>query len=133
MEGAMDRKKILVVDDEIEFLEMLRIRLEAAGYDVITATDGMSALEKVKTEKPRAVLLDVLMPGIDGLEVLKKIRKTDKDLPVYIITAFSNEERFKAANKLGASGFIVKTADLKKEIENITTALNLSGKYKPKQ
>jgi len=90
-------------------------------------------LEKINKEKPNAVLLDVLMPGIDGLGVLKKIRKTDKDLPVYIITAFSNEERFKVANKLGASGFIVKTVDLKKEIENITTALNLSDKFKSKK
>ncbi|MFA6142907.1 MAG: response regulator [Candidatus Omnitrophota bacterium] len=129
----MDKKKILVVDDEIEFLEMLRIRLEVSGFDVITATNGQDALEKINKEKPNAVLLDVLMPGIDGLGVLKKIRKTDKDLPVYIITAFSNEERFKVANKLGASGFIVKTVDLKKEIENITTALNLSDKFKSKK
>lgn len=129
----MDKKKILVVDDEIEFLEMLRIRLEASGYNVLTSTNGEDALEKIKKEKLDAVLLDVLMPGIDGLAVLKKIRKTDKDLPVYIITAFSNEERFKVANKLGASGFIVKTVDLKKEIENITTALNLSAKFKSKE
>jgi len=129
----MADKKILVVDDEIEFLEMLRIRLEASGYEVITATNGEDALKKVKSEKPNAVLLDVLMPGIDGIEVLKKIRKEDKDLPVFIITAFSNEERFKMANSLGASGFIVKTVDLKKEIENITTVLNIADKYKAKK
>lgn len=128
----MDKKKILVVDDEIEFLEMLRIRLEANGYDVITATSGEEALKKVNTEKPDTVLLDVLMPGIDGLDVLKKIRKADKNLPVYMITAFSNEERFKVANRFGASGFIVKTVDLKKEIDNITAALNLADKYKAK-
>lgn len=128
----MDRKKILVVDDEVEFLEMMRIRLEASGYDVVTSENGDDALGKIKKEKFSAVLLDVLMPGIDGLAVLKKIRKADKELPVYIITAFSNEERFKVANKLGASGFIVKTVDLRKEIENITTALKLADKYKSK-
>lgn len=126
------KKKILAVDDEIEFLEMLRVRLEASGYDVVTATDGETALEKIEKDRPDAVLLDVLMPRIDGLDVLKKIRKADKDLPVYIITAFSNEERFKVANKIGASGFIVKTADLRKEIGNITAALNLADKYKAK-
>lgn len=73
----MDKKKILVVDDEIEFLEMLRIRLEASGYNVLTSTNGEDALEKIKKEKLDAVLLDMLMPGIDGLAVLKKIRKTD--------------------------------------------------------
>lgn len=124
------KMKILIVDDEVEFLEMLRLRLEASGYDVVSATNGEEALEKVKKESPDAVLLDVLMPGMDGLNVLKQIRKTNKDLPVYIVTAFSNEERFRVANKLGASGFIVKTVDLKKEIENITTALDLSKKYK---
>jgi DNA-binding NarL/FixJ family response regulator len=76
---------------------------------------------------------DVLMPGLDGLAVLKKIRKMDKKLPVYILTAFSNEERFRVADKLGASGFIVKTIDLKKEIENISAALNISGNFKPKK
>ena len=126
------KRKVLLVDDEIDFLEMLRMRLDASGYDVLTATNGEDALEKIRKEKPDAVLLDVLMPGLDGLTVLKKIRKEDKNLPVYIITAFSNEERFKVANKLGASGFIVKTDDLKKEIDNITTALNISDKYKAK-
>ena len=126
------KKKILVVDDEIDFLEMLKLRLEANNYSVVTAMDGNEALEKFKNEKPAAVLLDILMPGVDGLAALKNIRKMDKRLPVYMITAFSNDERFKAAMKLGASGFIVKTVDLKKEIENITTALNLADKYKAK-
>ena len=72
------------------------------------------------------------MPGIDGLEVLKRIRKMDDSLPVYIITAFSTDERFKAANKLGASGFIVKTDDLAKEVNNITSALDMSSRFKKK-
>jgi len=124
------KKKILIVDDEIDFLGIMRARLEANDYDVITAQNGKEAIRKVKKEKPDAVLLDVLMPEMDGLDVLKKIRKTNKSLPVFIITAFSNEERFKLANKFSASGFIVKTDDLQAEVNNITAALNLSGKYK---
>jgi CheY-like chemotaxis protein len=111
---------------------MIKIRLEASGYDVVTAVNGNEALERVVSEKPAAVLLDILMPGIDGITVLKKIRKIDKNLPVFIITSFSSEERFKMANTFGASGFIVKTVDLKKEIDNITAALNISDKYKAK-
>ena len=126
----MYKKKILVVDDEVDFLEMIRLRLETSGYEVITALDGHEALDKVGTEKPDVVLLDILIPGLDGIEVLKQIRKKDKRLPVYIITAFSNEERFKLANKFDASGFIVKTNDLKKEIDSITSALGLAAKYK---
>ena len=126
----MGKKKILVVDDEPDFLEVMRLRLEANGYEVSTAPSGKDALEKIRLNKPDAVLLDILMPNMDGLEVLKKIRKMDEKLPVYIITAFSTEERFKVANKFGASGFIVKTDDLAKEVENITSALDISDKYK---
>lgn len=124
------KRKILIVDDEIEFLEMLRLRLEANNYEVITAMDGEEALNRIRKDKPDAVLLDILMPGIDGLDVLRRIRKEDKKLPVFIITAFSNEERFRLANKFNASGFILKTNDLQKEIQNITSAISISERYK---
>ena len=126
----MAKYKILVVDDEIDFLEMLRLRLEANNYSVVTAMDGNEALEKFKSEKPAAVLLDILMPGMDGIGVLKRIRKEDSKIPVFIITAFSNEERFKLANKFNASGFIVKTNDLQREIQNITTAIGIAEDFK---
>jgi len=126
----MSSKKILLVDDEADFLEMIKIRLQASDYDVVVARSGKEALLKIKSEKPDAILLDILMPGLDGLTTLKKIRRQNKDLPVFIITAFSTEERFKLASKLDASGFIVKDGDLKKEVKNITSAINLSGKYK---
>jgi DNA-binding NtrC family response regulator len=125
----MNKKKILVVDDEADFLEVIRIRLESSGYEVIISMSGEDALKKIKEESPSAVLLDILMPGIDGLEVLKRIRKIDENLPVYMITAFSTEERFKAANKLGASGFIVKTDDLAKQIKSIQGAIDMAGRY----
>lgn len=128
----MARRKILIVDDEPDFLEVMRTRLEANDYEVTTAANGEEALSYVKNSKPDAVLLDVLMPGVDGLEVLKRIRKMDENLPVYIITAFSTDERFKAANKLGASGFIVKTDDLSKEVDNITSALDMSARFRKK-
>jgi len=127
----MDRKKtILVVDDEQEFLDIIKMRLEANNYDVIAATDGKEALDKIKNNKVDAVLLDILLPGMNGLEVLKKIRQENKSLPVFIITAFSSDERFELANKFNASGFIVKTEDMQKEIGNITSAISLADKYK---
>ncbi len=126
----MPAKKILVVDDEIDFLEMIRLRLEANGYSVTTATNGNDALEKFRKERPSAILLDVLMPEIDGIEVLKKIRKEDANIPVFILTAYSNDARFKAANALNASGFIVKTNDLQLAIKNITSAINMAENFK---
>lgn len=126
----MAKKKILIVDDEIDFLDMMKLRLEANNYTVITAMDGNEALERFKKEKPAAILLDILMPGMDGLDVLKKIRKENDRIPIFIVTAFSNEERFKLANKFNASGFIVKTSDLQQEIKNITSAIAISEDFK---
>ncbi len=125
----MRKNKILVVDDEPDFVEMITLRLEANNYEVLAAYNGKEALKKVESDKPDAVLLDILMPGLDGLNVLSKIRKKNKNLPVYIITAFSNKERFELARKLNASGFIVKTSDLEEEVKNITSALRLADKY----
>lgn len=124
------KKKILVVDDEPDFLEMIKMRLEANKYEVVTAVNGKEALRKIKEERPAAVLLDILMPKLDGLETLKRIRRQDKNLPVFMISAFSNEERFKAARQLKASGFIVKTSDLKKQLRTIASAIRLSEKYR---
>ena len=124
-------KKVLVVDDEPSFLEVLSTRLRAEGYRVITAPDGEAALKKIRKDKPDAVLLDILMPKLDGLKTLREIRKTHKRLPVYVLTAFSNEQRFGAAKKLGASGFIVKTDDLARAIRNVTSSLSLASRYRP--
>ena len=69
------RKKILVADDELDFLEVIKMRLEANNYEVITASNGKEALAKIKHDKPDVVLLDILMPELDGLQTLKKIRR----------------------------------------------------------
>lgn len=126
----MAQKKVLLVDDEPDLIKLFKFRLEANGFEVVTAADGKEALEKIRKEKPDVVLLDIQMPKLDGLKVLREIRKTDKRLPVFMLTAFSDQARFEEASKLEASGFIVKTSDLQTEIENITSALRLSGKYR---
>jgi CheY-like chemotaxis protein len=126
----MAKKKILLVDDEIDFLQLLKARLRANNYDVVTAMNGSEALEKFKEDKPDALILDVMMPEINGLEVLREIRKSDRKIPIFITTAFSNEERFKFANQFNASGFIIKTNDMQVEIDNITKVLEITDKYK---
>jgi two-component system, NtrC family, response regulator GlrR len=124
------KKRIVVVDDEPDFIKMIKLRLESVGYEVITASTGTEALGIIKKHKPAAVLLDILMPGMDGLEVLKTIRAQDKNLPVFMVTAFSTQERFELANQLRASGFIVKTSDMKREVENITSAIMIASGFK---
>lgn len=124
-------RKVLVVDDEPGFVSLVRARLKAEGYEVIAAADGEEALLKVKDEKPDVVLMDILMPKLDGLKTLRRLRKLDKLLPVYMLTSFSSPERFEEAKKLGAAGFIVKSGDLKQQLERITGSLSLSQKFRP--
>jgi CheY-like chemotaxis protein len=126
----MAGKKILVVDDEPEFVNMIKMRLEANGYEVIPAYSGKEALDTLKQAKPDVVLLDIMMPELDGLQVLRTIRLKDKKIPIFILTAFSNDERFKLAKQLNASGFMVKTGSLQDEVDNINDALRIADKYK---
>ncbi len=129
----MDKKKVLLVDDEPDFLEVIKSRLEVNSYEVITASDGKEALETLKKEKVDAVLLDILMPRMNGIETLKNIRQDNKQLPVFMLTAYSDKVNFGLANELGASGYIVKTSDLQKEIENVNAVLRVADKYKPQE
>ena len=69
-------------------------------------------MDKIRTEKPDAVLLDIMMPHVDGLTVLKNIRQENKTLPIFIATAFANEERRQIANTFNANGFMLKTQNL---------------------
>ncbi len=82
-------KKILAVDDERHIVRLVQVNLERQGYQVVTAFDGKEALEKIEAEMPDLVVLDVMMPYMDGFEVLQTIRKNPntRDLPVIMLTA----------------------------------------------
>lgn len=126
----MNKRKILIVDDEIDILNLAKTRFQANNYTVVTAADGETALAKMREEKPDAILLDILMPRMDGITTLKKIREEDAKIPVFIYTAYSNEERVKVASQFNATGFIIKTNDLQEEIGKITAALDVADQYK---
>jgi two-component system response regulator VicR len=79
-------KKIMVVDDEPDTVDLVKLVLEIEGFEVMTAYSGKECLGKLKEEKPDGVLLDIMMPGMDGWEVFKKIRERYKDLPVAMLT-----------------------------------------------
>jgi DNA-binding NtrC family response regulator len=99
---------ILVVDDDPDIREVLADRLESLGYRVVTAANGMEGLEVLERENPQLVLLDVEMPGMNGLEMLGEIRKREQDTPVIMITAYGTIERAVEAMKEGAYDFIPK-------------------------
>ncbi|MDE2180369.1 MAG: response regulator [candidate division NC10 bacterium] len=104
--------RVLVVDDEPVAVELLREFLLAKGYEVITAGDGEEALRKVKEERPHLILLDVRMPKMDGLEVLRQVKAIDQEVSVIMVTGTNEEEIGRQAMALGAFDYITKPVDL---------------------
>jgi adenylate cyclase len=108
------KKKILVVDDETEFADAIKMRLEAHDYDVITACDGREGIDKAKKEKPGIILLDLVMPNLDGISTLAQLKDnpSTERIPVVVITAKAETEYALDAGKLGAADYIVKPVDM---------------------
>lgn len=105
------RKPILVVDDDLDIRQVLQDRLESYGYSVATAADGRTALEMLERLTPRGVFLDIRMPGMDGLEVLGRIRARHPTIPVVIITAASAGDKVISAVRAGAQAYLLKPFD----------------------
>jgi two-component system KDP operon response regulator KdpE len=115
-----DRRKILIVDDEERLLRILSIKFKVSGYDAITASGGGKALELVKEEKPDIVLLDIIMPGIDGFQMLEELR-TFSEIPVIAFSA--RPENGARAVSMGATDFIAKPFDVDRLMEAVEKLL----------
>ena len=100
--------KLLVVDDEIGVSDDLRDFLRKRGYDAISTTSGIEALQLIKREKPNIIVLDILMEGMTGIEVLREIKKTYPKIRVIMLTALEDEATQDQCKKLGASAYIIK-------------------------
>lgn len=109
----MEPKKILVVDDEERVREMLSFRLKLFGYQVVEASNGQEALDVAAREKPDLVLLDIMMPGLDGFQVCSRLRRNEatKDIPVVVLTAKADAKDVTRAVNSGASDYVVKPYD----------------------
>lgn len=120
-----EKAKILVIDDEPNIVQTLQDRLEMNDYNVITACNGREGLDKAVSEKPDIILLDVIMPIMDGHEMLEHLRKTDegKDISVIMLTARSQNQDIARANVCGIEDYIVKPFDLSELLEKIETIL----------
>jgi two-component system KDP operon response regulator KdpE len=110
------KKKVLLVDDERAILRVIGIKLRISGFDVLTASGGQEALDLVKTNSPDIILLDVIMPGIDGFEVLEKLR-TFSELPVIVFSA--RPDNAQKALSLGANDFLAKPFDVDDMVKRI--------------
>ncbi|MBI2361337.1 MAG: response regulator [Deltaproteobacteria bacterium] len=114
--------KVLLVDDEADIVEVIQDRLETYGFTVVTAGTGREALHKLSSEIFDGVFLDVRMPEMGGIEVLEAIRKTDRKIPVIIITSSSSREAAIEAIAKGANDYVLKPfewEELKGKIEKV--------------
>ena len=103
-------KRILVVDDERHIVRLVEVNLQRAGYEVLTAYDGVEALEKIKADKPEMIILDVMMPRMDGFEVLKDLRANPdtKDIPVIMLTAKAQDADIFKGWSSGVDSYLTK-------------------------
>lgn len=121
----MSKKRILLIDDETELVKAIEIRLKHAGYEVLTACDGRDGLEKAKSERPDLILLDILMPRMDGYQTLVELKALDKvkSIPVIMLTAESMIDDVSKAADSGADDYVVKPFSHVTLLEKIHKAL----------
>lgn len=113
---------VLVVDDEEQFLKAFSQRLQGRGMKVDTATSGEEAVKRVKGKEFDAVILDLVMPGMGGIETLKRIKSENPDLQIIMLTGHGTVEKSVEAMKLGVVDFIEKPADMGKILDKIAEA-----------
>lgn len=113
---------VLLVDDEEQFLKVLSQRLEGRGMKVDTSVSGEDALKKVKGKEFDAIILDLAMPGMSGIEALKRIRSENPDMQIIMLTGHGSIEKGIEAMKAGAVDFLEKPADLNKILEKVAEA-----------
>ena len=122
--------EILLVDDEMDYAETMAFWLKAKGHRVITVGSGEEAISLLEERRvsptpqfPHIIFLDIMMPGMDGIETLRRIREIHPAVPVIMVTAYVSEERMQEARALGAFGFFHKEADFSNAARLIEQAL----------
>jgi DNA-binding NtrC family response regulator len=114
--------KVLLVDDEAEFVETLAERLEVRGFDVTTASSGAEALERIQEREIDLVVLDVQMPGLDGVEALRQIKQRKPLIEVIMLTGHATVQTAIDGMKLGAFDFLLKPTETEELVEKIRRA-----------
>lgn len=114
-------KKVLLIDDEEEMVEMVSVSLASAGYEMITATESKEGLEKAKSEKPDVILLDIMLPGMDGYEICRRLKAMEdtKSIPIIFFTALGAVDLAEKVAAAGGADYIVKPFEPNEIIERI--------------
>lgn len=117
--------KILIVEDDVLLSRMYVTIFTTKNYEVDTASDGQDALDKARANKPTLILLDIMMPKLNGMEVLQKLKADPalKDIPVIILTNLAGDSDVQTALQLGAVRYIIKSEHKPKEVEEIVHSI----------
>jgi DNA-binding response OmpR family regulator len=121
------RPRVLVVEDDPDLLVILRVNLSGAGIEPILASDGRTAIDRIQAERPDAVLLDVMLPGIDGWQVLEELHRLGNPVPTVICSAKRHPEDMARARELGAVGYLVKPFDIERLVDAVVDAAGDAG------
>ena len=118
-------KRVLVIDDDEAIRKLFLLSLEDTGYHINTAASGMRGVELLKAEEYNIIFLDLKMPEIDGVETLRELRKIDKEVPIYIITAFHEEffDQLKGAEKNGIDFEVLRKPFDSEQLVSVTTGI----------
>ncbi|MBI4397174.1 MAG: response regulator [Elusimicrobia bacterium] len=120
------QKTILVIDDEPGYLDLLAFELSRRGFFVLTAPNGLEALDILEKERPDLIITDMRMPVMDGLDTVISIREKHADLPIILVTGFSTEERVQRVLAYQATSYLKKPFELEMLMEAIQKHLSLS-------
>ncbi len=122
----MERKKILVVDDEVDLVKTIQFALEAEGYEVLVSHNGEDALNQSRKENPDLILLDLMLPKLDGYKVcrLLKFDERYKHIPILMLTAKTQQKDKLLGKETGADEYITKPFDMEELMEKVKTYLN---------
>ncbi len=122
--------KVLVVDDEADFRQLMTFWLESKGYLILSAADGETGIKLAKENKPDIIFMDLRMPNMDGVETVNRIRQFNKDIPIIIISAYTDDPKAVAAMSYGISGIFYKGKDFTESLSLLEAALRTHKKLK---
>jgi len=123
----MDDYRVLIVDDEEELVTTIAERLQIRGIQAETATDGETALKMIGENPPQVVVLDVMMPGIGGIEILQRMKSQNLQIPVILLTGYGSTEQGMEGMREGAFDYLMKPCDLNNLISKIQEAVKINS------
>ncbi|MEX0985179.1 MAG: response regulator [Actinomycetota bacterium] len=129
--NPLGRPRVLIVEDDPDLLVVLRVNLTAAGLEPILAADGRTATARVAAERPDAVLLDVMLPGIDGWQVLEELHAQGDRVPVIVCSAKKDPADIDRAMRLGAVDYLVKPFDIDRLVDTVLAVAGRRQAPKP--